>query len=41
MTNKILSFRLILVLILGLSVLSFSTFAKADSDRGEKSRHGH
>ena len=36
-----LKFRSVLVLILGLSVLSFGTFARADGDRGEKYRHGH
>jgi len=34
-------FRLVLVLILGLSLLSFGTFARADGDRGERYRHGH
>jgi len=41
MFKETLRFRSALVLILGLSLLSFGTFARADGDRGEKSRHGH
>ena len=41
MFKKILSIRLALALILGLSILSFGTFTRADSDRGERTRHGH
>jgi len=41
MFRKILILRSALVLILGLSLLSFGTFARADGERGEKVRHGH
>jgi len=41
MFKKILRFKSALVLILGLSMLSFGTFAWADGDRGERNRHGH
>jgi len=41
MFNKTLKFRSALVLILGLSLLSFGTFARGDGNGGEKSRHGH
>jgi hypothetical protein len=41
MYKKILRSRSALVLVLGLSLLSFSTFARADSERGEWHRHGH
>jgi hypothetical protein len=41
MLKKILRFRSALVLILGLSFLSFGTFARADGERGERIRHGH
>jgi len=41
MFKEILSVRLALALILGLSMLSLGTFARGDGDRGEKSRHGH
>jgi len=38
---KTFRFRSALVLVLGLTMLSFSTFARADGERGERSRHGH
>ncbi len=41
MINKSLKFRSVLALILGLALLSFSTFARADGERGEKYRHDH
>jgi hypothetical protein len=41
MTKDTLRFKSALVLILGLSLLSFSTFARADGERGERARHGH
>jgi hypothetical protein len=41
MYKKIFRFRSAFVLILGLSLLSFSTLARADGERGEKHRHGH
>ncbi len=41
MFKNTLKFRSALVFILGLSLLSFGTFARADGDRGERSRHGH
>lgn len=41
MYKKTLKFRSVLVLILGLSLLSFNTFARADGERGERYRHGH
>jgi hypothetical protein len=39
MLKQILRFRSTLVLILGLSLLNFGAFARADGDRGEKYRH--
>lgn len=41
MIKKILRFRSALVIILGLSLLTFGAFARADGERGEKYRHGH
>jgi len=41
MPNKTKGLRLAGALILGLSLLSFSTFARADGERGEKYEHGH
>ena len=41
MYKKTLRFRSALVFILGLSLLSFGTFARADGDRGQNHRHGH
>ena len=41
MFKKISKFRSVLVLILGISLLSFGTFARADGERGEKHRHDH
>ena len=41
MCKKTLRFRSVLVLIFGLTLLSLSTFARADGDKGEKDRHGH
>ena len=41
MFKNALRLRSAFVFILGFSLLSFSTFAQADGDRGEKSRHGH
>jgi hypothetical protein len=40
MTKNTLRFGTALVLILGVSLLCLGTFARADGDRGEKSRHG-
>lgn len=40
MSKKTLRLRSALVLILGLSILSLSTFARADGDKGEYRRHG-
>lgn len=41
MFKKILKIRPALTLILGLSLLCFSTLAGADGERGERNRHGH
>ena len=41
MYKNILRFSLAMGIIIGLTILSFSTFARADGDRGEKVRHGH
>ena len=41
MFKNILRFSLAMAVIIGLTMSSFSTFARADGDRGEKSRHGH
>ena len=41
MFKQTLRFRLPLTLILGLSLLSLGTFARADGERGERGRHGH
>ena len=41
MFTKISIFSSVLVLILGLSMLSFGTFARGDGDRGEGRPHGH
>jgi len=39
MINKNSKFRSVWGLILGLSLLSFGTFARADGDRGERYQH--
>jgi hypothetical protein len=39
MYKKTLRFRSVLALILGVSLLSFGTFARADGEKGEKYRH--
>jgi hypothetical protein len=41
MLKKILRFRSALILIVGISLLSFGSFARADGERGERARHGH
>ncbi len=41
MFKNFLRFSLAMFIILSFSIISFVTFAKADGDRGEKSRHGH
>jgi len=41
MFKKTLRLRSSLVLILGLSLIGFGTFARGDGDRGERVRHGH
>jgi len=41
MFKNILRFSLAMGIIIGLTMLSFGTIARADGDRGEKSRHGH
>lgn len=41
MFKQTLRFRSVLVLIFGLSLLCLGSFARADGDRGERSRHGH
>ena len=43
MFKDILRFSLAMVLIVGLSIISFAAFARADDHRekGEKHRHGH